>query len=799
MICINVLSILILSYQRPLKQLTSCTDGIFLPQRLSVKEREETEISMNSIVKPYLLKASLFAGLAILMGLVLSAIVYQSTVKVRNNAIDLVEYRIPILTSINELISDLSEQERIIYEYYRSQDDEIFLTEAQQVKQTFAMHFTVIQAQPAFREQALIIDAKQEQIVRLFDQFYLAMQLDEDNWDDMRAILRQISQLRRDLLPTLKLIEQQTQVTVEQGHQKTLWQMTVAHWIVVAYGVFIVLVAAVVSWYIRQYILAQAKSTRLALFSQQNPNPIISVNNLGEVTYANPACATLLKTVGFDPDESQLLLPSNFLPLRQEIAQQTNNSLVLERTLAGRILQISIYWHKTLDAYDIHIKDITEHRLAEQEINQLAFTRQETQLPNLYRLNERLTGLVEQEVKFSLGVIAIRHFDEKVSTFGGEVVSVLVQKFAQVVGQTLPTSVEFFHISEYEFVVLCRESLSTLQLQKLVKRISPQAEQALVTQYGEFFVECDFGFVLSPVHGVEPDGLLKNAHIALSIASKNEHENYCLFDPKFANEVQKSALLIDKLRQAVLANEIFLVFQPQYSLTAEKITGVETLVRWKHQEEIISPADFIPLAEKSGLIVPIGQWILEQACYFAKSLITQGYNDIVVAVNVSPRQFSHPQFVQTVKNALQLSGLPARNLELEITEGVFMHQESNTISLLQHLKNLGVELSIDDFGTGYSSLSYLKEFPVDKLKIDQSFIRECHQNEEDRAIVNTIVNLSKNLGLSIIAEGVEKKQHVEFLQSIGCDEIQGYWFAKPLSENSLLKFLADKSSLTGVG
>ncbi len=754
---------------------------------------------MNSIVKPYLLKASLLAGLAILMGLLLSFIVFQSTVKVKQNAVDLVEARIPILTSVNELISDLSEQERIIYEYYRSQDDEVFLSEAQAVKATFAMHFTVLKGQQAFREQTATIDAKQQQIIELFDEFYHAMQLNEDNWDEMRAILRQISQLRRDLLPTLKFVEQQTQAAVEQGHQKTLWQMDVTYWLVIAYGVLIVLVALVVSRYIRLYLLNQAKSTRLALFSQQNPNPIISVNNLGEVTYANPASATLLTSVGFSENENELLLPSNFLSLRQEIAQQANNSLILERTLAGRILQVSIYWHKDLDAYDIHIKDITEHRLAEQEVNYLAFTHQETKLPNQYRLQERLTELTEQTAKFSLGIIAIRHFDEKLSTFGGEVVSVLVGKFAQMVTQSLPASVEFFHISDNEFAVLCTESITTLQLQKLVKLIFPQAEHALITQYGEFFVECDFGFAIAPEHGVTPDDLLKNAHIALSIASKNEHENYCLFDPDFAIEVQKSAQLIDKLRQAVAANEIFLVFQPQYSLQEQKVTGLETLVRWQHQGRIISPVDFIPLAEKSGLIVPIGQWILEQACHFAKSLVNQGYADIVVAVNVSPRQFSHPQFIQTVKNALQLSGLSARNLELEITEGVFMHQEANTIALLHHLKALGVELSIDDFGTGYSSLSYLKEFPVDKLKIDQSFIRNCHQNEEDRAIVNTIVNLAKNLGLSVIAEGVEEKQHLEFLQAIGCDEIQGYWFAKPLSEQQLLAFLAEKNPLKGVG
>ena len=217
--------------------------------------------------------------------------------------------------------------------------------------------------------------------------------------------------------------------------------------------------------------------------------------------------------------------------------------------------------------------------------------------------------------------------------------------------------------------------------------------------------------------------------------------------------------------------------------------GIETLVRWRHDDNIVSPAEFIPLAEQSGLIVPIGQWILQQACIFTSKLVRQGFSDIVVAVNVSPRQFSHPGFIQSVKSVLADNQLPAKNLELEITEGVIMHNEEGTLAALHQLKSLGIQLSIDDFGTGYSSLSYMKRFPVDKLKIDQSFIRDMHQNAEDKALVKTIVTMGKSLGLTLIAEGVEESEHVEFLREIACDEIQGYWFSRPLEADDLLKFL----------
>ncbi len=294
------------------------------------------------------------------------------------------------------------------------------------------------------------------------------------------------------------------------------------------------------------------------------------------------------------------------------------------------------------------------------------------------------------------------------------------------------------------------------------------------------------------MHSEDRNNLIKSAHMALTVASQNEHENFAIYDIAFIKGVQRQNELVDKLRHALNHKELFLVFQPQLDLQSNRVTGIETLIRWQHEDKIISPAEFIPLAEQSGLIVPIGQWILEQACQFAKQLVELGYKDIVVAVNVSPRQFSHPQFCQTVQRVLKEVNLPARNLELEITEGVFMHNEENTLAVLQQLKSSGLHLSIDDFGTGYSSLSYLKRFPIDKLKIDQSFICDCHNNDEDKAIIKTIVSLGKSLGLSLIAEGVEEFAHVEFLKGLACDEIQGYWFSRPVPPDEIIEILLKK-------
>ncbi|KGJ89129.1 diguanylate cyclase/phosphodiesterase [Colwellia psychrerythraea] len=747
---------------------------------------------MASISKPYLLRASLLAAFAIFMGLALSFVVYQSTENVKTNAIDLVSNRIPILTSINELMADLSEQERVIYEYYRSQENDSFLKSSAVVKNTFNMHLAIILKQIRFEKEAAIIVKGQQDIEVLFDNFYQAMQVDEDNWDEMRVILTKVSTIRRQLLPTLKSIEMQTKKTVDEGHQATLKQMAISHWLVIVYGIAIVLIAGITSWYLRLYMLTQAKNTRLALFSHRNPNPILSVNNLGEVVFANPACDKLLVSVGYKAEEVEYLLPNNFLSLRQQLSSQNEHNSVVEQVLNDHVLHISVYWHEEIDAYDIHIKDVTERKLAEERVNLLAFYNQATNLPNQYKFNNDIDNAIKAGEKFSIGIFSIRSFDEKVSALGLEATEALVNTLAKNISLALPTGVLFYQTNDSQFGLLCSKSNNSLALQQLTKLVSDVAEQPLLTQCGEFFVELDFGYGCYPIHGDDRNFLIKSAHNALVIASEDEHNNFCLYEPRFSENSQKNIELINKLRHAVAKKELFLVFQPQLDIQSNRVTGIETLVRWRHGGDIISPVNFIPLAEQSGLIIPIGQWILEQACQFAKQLVDLGYIDIIVAVNVSPRQFTHPQFCHSVRNALADVGLPPHNLELEITEGVFMHNEEVTLAVLQQLKSTGLHLSIDDFGTGYSSLSYLKRFPIDKLKIDQSFIRDCHENDEDRAIIKTIVSLGKSLNLSLIAEGVEEESHVDFLRGLGCEEIQGYWFSKPILPEQLISLLAEQ-------
>jgi EAL domain-containing protein (putative c-di-GMP-specific phosphodiesterase class I)/GGDEF domain-containing protein len=750
---------------------------------------------MKTVVKPYLLKIYLLTGIATFMGVAMSFLIYFFSEQVRNNAIDLVEDRIPILTSINQLIADLSEQERTVYEYYRSQDSDQFEQDFTHNKSMFVLHRKALDNYQYFSHERDIIVTQQLKIESLLELFHFAMQAEEENWDDLRDLLRNISQIRRDLLPTLLMVEKKTQDAVTQGHKVTLSKMALTHNTVIFYGFTIVFIALIFAWYIKQYILTNAKNTRLALFPHLNPNPIISVNNIGEVIFSNPACQKLLNKMGREKDNVRSLIPDNFQDIRQQVHACNNYSLVLEQMIGENVLQVSINWLQEVDAYDIHIMDITERKLAEQQVNHLAFYDQATNLPNQYKLNEHLEQLLKSKQAFTFSIFEITNFTRIVTACGTDGALELTKAFVVTIVGELPEQWQLYQLNEHQFALLYPKKMKEPLLHHVAQELTALVEEPIITSFGEFFVDLNFGFSQSPQHGTELNIMFKKSHLALSIAVDDEHNNASLFKPEFAECLDKQATMRENLRNAIVLNEFFLVFQPQLDLKSQKITGFETLVRWRHQGNIISPAEFIPLAEESGLIVPIGHWILTQACYFAKKLVDAGYEDIVVAVNVSPRQFSHPQFVESVVNILVETNLPTKNLELEITEGIIMHNEAETFAVLHELKSLGLQLSIDDFGTGYSSLSYLKRFPVDKLKIDQSFIMDSHNNDEDKVLVKTIVALGKSLGLSLIAEGVEEKAHVDFLTDIECDEIQGYWYSRPLEADKFVEFLNNSNTL----
>src|SRR5687768_9056548 len=335
-----------------------------------------------------------------------------------------------------------------------------------------------------------------------------------------------------------------------------------------------------------------------------------------------------------------------------------------------------------------------------------------------------------------------------------------------------------------EFVVLLSEIETTEDAARVAQKILCGLSQPYRIEKHELLLTGSVGICIYPDNGTEPNILLRNADASMYTAKEAGRNRYQFYSEDMTSRAIERLSLEQDLRGAVERGEIFLVYQPQVELATHRIIGAEVLMRWRHPTRgMISPVRFIPVAEDTGLILPLGEWSLREASQQARLWSDRGLLDAHISVNVSGVQFRQIDFVEIVKRTLQESGLPPGSLELELTESVVMQGGEPAVNKLRELDTLGVKVAIDDFGTGYSSLAYLRQFTVDRLKIDQSFVRDVPGNVDAEAIAAAIVAMGLNLGLRIIAEGVETQAQAEFLQSVLCKEGQGYLYAWPMAAN----------------
>lgn len=348
-----------------------------------------------------------------------------------------------------------------------------------------------------------------------------------------------------------------------------------------------------------------------------------------------------------------------------------------------------------------------------------------------------------------------------------------------------------------EFVLLMEELVSPREGVNTVRRVRDLFIDPLIIDGYEVKLTCSVGVVLSPQDNKQPEELLQNANIAMHRAKTGGRDKLKIFNSRMLDEAIQQMFMETDLRKAITNNEFYLEYQPIVSLEDGNLRGFEALLRWLHPKKgLISPMDFIPMAEETGLILPIGRWVLQRACMTmaAWRRAMPDANGLFLSVNISGKQFSQPDLLDLVKRALDESQIPPEILRLEITETAIMENAAYAVERLTKLKNAGVGISIDDFGTGYSSMSYLQRFPLDALKVDISFIRSLDQREENKAIVKAIVNLAHTLNLKVIAEGVEKNSQRDYLVDLGCEFGQGYMYARPLGEEKVIEMILKSES-----
>lgn len=444
---------------------------------------------------------------------------------------------------------------------------------------------------------------------------------------------------------------------------------------------------------------------------------------------------------------------------------------------------------------------------AEDKIHRLAYYDNLTGLPNRTFFVEKLDNAIKQKVieedrRLAVFCVDIDHFKDINDTMGHEFGDKLLEAVSRRLVKAMPNDALVARASADEFSIMVVLQHGQPDSQQMVEDILNAMREPISIMQEQFQLRVSMGVAHAPDDGLDGRLILKNADIALNRAKEEGRDTVRYYSEAFDIAVQQRFQMLRDLRNALDNEEFQLYYQPQFDMRTGDLIGAEALLRWLRPNEngeaiFVPPNDFIPVAEQSSLIVPIGAWVLRTAAAQNIAWQKEGLPPIRIAVNVSGIQFHRADFVSLLADILRETGLKPEHLELELTESIFMENMQTAIDTLNRLHDLGVELSVDDFGTGYSSLSYLRRFPIDRLKIDQSFVRNALTNEGDRMIAKTIINLGHSLNLKVLAEGVETKEHEDFLKAEGCDEAQGYKYSKPIPAAEFPAFIINHTKTQG--
>ncbi len=542
---------------------------------------------------------------------------------------------------------------------------------------------------------------------------------------------------------------------------------------------------------------------RYRLLVELSPDAIL-IESGGEIVFANPAAQLLFRAQqpadllgramlalvapAFWPSVKAALgelQHGGFCPLAEEQAVRLDGSIV--DVAVTRIA----FQYREQPAIQIVLRDISERKRLETQILYQATHDPLTGLPNRSLLHDRLSHAIAYAARYNHPVwvvlLDVDRFKAVNDLLGHKAGDMVLNAIAERLQAAMRETDTVARLGGDEFVLVLPGpgdgDLSNSTMQRIVEAVA----RPLTVEGKEFFLTCSMGVALYPNDGTDPEMLVEHADIAMYRAKEIGRNNYQFFTATLNQRLQERLRLESDLRNALERREFLLHYQPQVDLRSGRVTGMEALIRWQHPElGMVPPGSFISLAEDTGLIVPIGAWVIRTACAQNKAWQNAGMDKLRIAVNLSARQFSQHDLVQSIAAVLEETGMPPSLLEIELTESLVMTDVERATEILRDLKAIGVQLSIDDFGTGYSSLSYLKRFPIDVLKIDQSFVRDITVDPDDAAIVMSIISLAHSLRLHVIAEGVETEAQLAYLRRHDCDLMQGHYFSRPVSHEEFL-------------
>ncbi len=535
--------------------------------------------------------------------------------------------------------------------------------------------------------------------------------------------------------------------------------------------------------------LNNSELVRLASFPELNPHPIIEIDLQGNITYLNPAASLQFQDIDQEWSEHPLLVG-----LTATYQNKNGNLFVREVQVEQKIFEQWAHYLPESQLIRSYIFEITERKRSEAMLQYQAGHDLLTGLPNRMQFNEHLSTALanarRNQTQVAVMFLDLDRFKNINDTLGHGIGDQLLQSFAQRLQSCLRAGDTVARWGGDEFTVLLPQIRNAQEAALVGKRVLGSLKHAFQLEEHELYVRTSIGIALYPQDGEDSETLLKDADAALYAAKQRGRNNYRFYSPTLNSEASRTLKLETLLCQALEREEFVVYYQPQVNVNTGKIYGVEALIRWQHPElGLVSPGKFIPIAEETGLIVSIGEWVLWTACAQNRAWQSAGLPPVRVSVNLSPRQFQQPNLVSMVARVLRETGLEPQFLELEITETNIIENLENARLVLENLQQMGVYLSMDDFGTGYSSLGYLKQFPFHTLKIDQSFVRDMRGEQQELAIITAVIALGRAFNLRVVAEGVETQQQLELLRNLQCDQMQGYLFSKPLRAKDVTKLL----------